>query len=505
MLAAFDLCRAPGVRSPGCRVSVHPATSRRDGTTLPVRLAILILVLVASSILGSAPGELVAAPRDPGDGSEARPAGGETGSTPTPYPGVYAFVDVNVVPMDAWRILERQTVVVRDGIIREVGPVDSVAVPANAVVIQGEGRRYLVPGLGDMYARLPDGDGDDRTLEDVLFLYLANGVTTVRQGTGGAGQLSLKARLRREQVFGPTLYVSSPPMRYASNFDSDAMEATIAAIAQSGWDLVRVPEDLPRSGWDLLAREIQDYAIGFGGPVPEAVGLSYALGSGVSTVDHLDGLAEAAGSNIRRARAVAGKARASGVWMVPTLSWWEMRETRQSPEELMERPEMRYVPREMRGQWVREKRALPFVDSLTAAELTDVRMATTKALNDVAGGLVLGTDSPSLFNVPGFSVHREMELMHEAGITPYEVLLAATRSVASYASGELGEAGNFGTVSPGNRADLVLVEGNPLEDLSVLRDRAGVMVKGRWLPRAEIQRRLDEIAARTEGSGVPGA
>lgn len=433
--------------------------------------------------------------------------GGPSPSAPpvtAPYPGVYAFVDVHVVPMDAWRVLERQTVIVRDGVIRTLGPVDSVAVPANAVVIEGEGRRYLLPGLGDMHAELPDAESGENALEDLLFLYLANGVTTVREATGGPGQLSLKARLRREQILGPTLYVSSPPMRYSPTFDADSINAVVTGLARAGWDLIRVPEDLSLEGWDLLAREIEDYAIGFGGPVPDSVGLHHALASGVSTVDRLDGLQEAVApisspDRIRKARAVAGKARAAGVWMVPTLGWWEMRETRRAPEELLERPEIRYVPREMRGQWVREKRALPFVDSLTSARLGEARMATAKALNDVAGGLVLGTGSPDLFNVPGFSVHREMELMREAGITPYEVLLAATRSVAGYASGELGEAGNFGTVSPGNRADLILVEGNPLESLSVLRDRAGVMVKGRWLSRAEIESRLSEIAARSGG------
>lgn len=502
MLAVFELCRAFGSRSLDPGESVSSTGARRTSVPLPTSMRILGLVLAASFLTASVPPD-VSAFRSPGDEMGAGEASEGVEPTPVPYPGVYAFVDVHVVPMDAWRVLEGQTVVVRDGVIREVGPVDSVPVPANAVVIQGDGRRYLLPGLGDMYARLPDGDGDDPTLQDLLFLYLAHGVTTVRQGTGQAGQLSLKARLRREAVLGPTLYVSSPPLQYVSTFDAESMEATIAAIARSGWDLVRVPEDLPLDGWDLLAQEIEDYAIGFGGPVPDAVDISHALRSGVSTVDHLDGVVEAAGSSIRRARAVAGKARAAGVWMVPTLSWWEMRETLRSPEELLERPEMRYVPREMRGRWVREKRALPSVDSLTSARRMAVRMATTKALNDVAGGLVLGTDSPSSFNVPGFSVHREMELMRAAGITPYEVLLAATRSVAAYAAGELGEAGNFGTVAVGNRADLILVEGNPLDDLSVLRDRAGVMVKGRWLSRAEIQARLAEIAARTGDVGEP--
>lgn len=483
----FDPTSSHRPRSP----AVHRVPTLSVCRWLAVATSLTLMVLVGPRALRAGEGDGSAGPT-------SRPASAPAPTTP--YPGLYAFVDVHVVPMDAWRVLERQTVIVRDGIIRTVGPVDSVAVPANAIVIPGEGRRYLLPGLGDMHAELPDAEGDQGAVDDLLFLYLANGVTTVREGTGGDGQLSLKARLRREQILGPTLYVSSPPMRYAPAFDADSINATVTGLARSGWDLVRVPEDLPLEGWDLLAREIQDYAVGFGGPVPDAVGLAHALATGVSTVDHLDGLAEAVApldspDRIRKARAVAGKARASGVWLVPTLSWWEMRETRQPTDALLERPEMRYVPREMRGRWVREKRALPFVDSLTAARLSEVRMAATKGLNDMAGGLVLGTGSADLFNVPGFSVHREMELMREAGITPYEVLLSATRSVATYASGELGEAGNFGTVATGNRADLILVDGNPLEDLSVLRDRAGVMVKGRWLSRAEIENRLAEIAA----------
>ncbi|HSR41656.1 MAG TPA: amidohydrolase family protein, partial [Longimicrobiales bacterium] len=93
------------------------------------------------------------------------------------------------------------------------------------------------------------------------------------------------------------------------------------------------------------------------------------------------------------------------------------------------------------------------------------RKEIVKALNDAGADLLMGTDSPQMFNVPGFSLYRELPLMIEAGLTPYEVLLTGTRNVADYASTELGEAGNFGAVAAGNRADLILVEENPLEDL----------------------------------------
>ncbi len=476
------------------------------------------------------------------------PAGGfaMAAGAPSQQAGVYAFVDVHVVPMDRWRILEHQTVVVRDGVIRAIGDTADVEVPANAVRIRGEGR-YLLPGLGDMYARLPVGDDvSEEELQDLLFLYLANGVTTVRQGPGEPQHTALKRRLLGGELTGPTLYVSSPPLRIDSTFTADSVEAALEAVARQQWDLVRVPEHMPREVWDWMASANGRFGLAYGGAVPDRIGLRYALATGISTVDHLDGLLEAAvadsyrhrvertlslpdsgvgdgdttgsggfassepereaavppppldslarATSPQQIRAIAGRARAAGVWMVPALRLSEIRHSSTDPDSLLSLPEMRYVSPEMRGAWVREKESAEPVDPVTARRIAEARMTAVKALNDVAGGLLVGTDSPHLFNVPGFSIHREMERMRAAGVTPYEVLIAATRNVARFASGELGESGNFGTVTEGNRADLVLVEDNPLEGLDSLRRPEGVMVRGSWLSRSELDSRLEAIA-----------
>lgn len=162
-------------------------------------------------------------------------------------------------------------------------------------------------------------------------------------------------------------------------------------------------------------------------------------------------------------------------------------------------PELRYVSPGLREAWRRaaaDPRATPPLEPETLQGLLEIRREAAKALNDLNAGLLVGTGSPARFTVPGASLHREMQRLEAAGIHPYEVLLTATRSVARYAAGETRESGRFGTIAPGNRADLLLVEGNPLEGLEALERRAGVMVRGRWLPADEIDRRLREIAER---------
>lgn len=515
------------------------------------------------------------------DDADASPPASDTVWTsvaagPVSFPGVYAFVDVNVVPMDRRRVLEHQTVLVRDGVIRTIADTGSVEIPGDAVRIRGNGR-YLLPGLGDMYARLPGPDAAEGELEDLLFLYVAHGVTTIRQGTGQDGHRSLKRRLLRDQTLGPTLYLPSPPLSAdlpprsrtlsraaladsagldsaaAAAVDSveaaavDSMAAAVERVAREGWDLLRVSEGLSMRAWDWMTEAVVRFGLPFGGPVPDSVGLRHALATGISTVDHLDGFIEAVVSDAyenridaafgrgdtaerpdggdgagplardstaerlpasvppldslvraverRKIWAVAGRARAAGTWVIPTLRLSETLHRPVEPDSLLSLPEMRYVAPRTRTQWVRQKEMRPPTDSATARLLAGTRRAIVKALNDLDAGLLLGTDSPRMFNVPGFSIHREMRLMREAGIIPYEVLIAGTRNVARYASGELGESGSFGTVAEGHRADLILVEGNPLEDLDALQRRAGVMVRGRWLPESEIQSRLRAIAA----------
>ena len=169
---------------------------------------------------------------------------------------------------------------------------------------------------------------------------------------------------------------------------------------------------------------------------------------------------------------------------------------------LASRPEMRYWPKQnipgvvegIEG-WTRRHAASARsaqADPGAADLWANNRLEVLRALSDGGVGILLGTDSPQIFSVPGFSLHREMEAMAETGMSPYEILVSGTRAVGEY----FRRSDTFGTVAVGRRADLILLNSNPLDDVSNVADRAGVMVRGRWFSGAYIQERLDEIARR---------
>jgi len=431
-----------------------------------------------------------------------------------------AFEHVNVLAMDRERVLEDHTVLVEGGLIREVAPSHRVSIPQGATVINGEGR-YLIPGLGDMFVGLPGPQAAPGEVEDFMFLLLANNVTTARSGVGQPYHLTLKRQVRTGQLLAPTLYVAAPILDASNSQHPDSTVQRMLAHRSTGYDFQRTGRGIPLTSWDSLAEEAHSRGYTFGGLIPDSVGLRYALSTGISYTDHLDGyLPEvvtdplenrlARGENIplrtllenavgRKMRAMAAHTRSADAWAIPTLRSWETLYLSPPVDSLLSLPEMRYVSPGLRGQWAREARSSPQVDTETARLMVEVRRDIFRALVMSGAGVLLGTHAPERFNVPGFSLRYEAESMQAAGLTPYEVLVTATRNVAEYARQELREAGNFGIIAANNRADLVLLRGNPFQDLDHLWDQEGVMVRGRWISREEIDGRLARLAEKYGG------
>ena len=183
----------------------------------------------------------------------------------------------------------------------------------------------------------------------------------------------------------------------------------------------------------------------------------------------------------------------AGVWNVPTQVLMENLVPAVSLEMLQQRPEMRYVSRETQFKWAEVKRTMLEETGSTPgsmAKTMDVRRKLIKALHQAGAGLLLGSDAPQIYNVPGFSTHRELEALVGAGVTPYEALETGTRNVAAF----FGTLATTGTIEVGKRADLILLDANPLTDIRNTAKQSGVMVRGRWLPKAEIETRLAAIA-----------
>ncbi len=430
----------------------------------------------------------------------------EPGSTKAPRV-VTAFVGVNVVPLDRRGVLKNRTVLVWGDRITKIGQTDATEVPEGSVVIDARGQ-YLMPGLADMHVHVwCEGD---------LLLYVANGVTTIRNMSGAQVHLDWRKQIALGQLFGPTLFTTGPiinanaPPSRASVDTVEQARAVVAEQKRAGYDFVKVYGGLSLESYDALVAAAREHEIPVVGHVPHAVGLEHVLNAGQESIEHMDsyGLAlesappdDNANHFVRMVRAwehgqmsriprLAQQTREAGTWVCPTLSVFD---GRLAPEDVAEaalrRPEIRFVYPVQLREWKDTRGHAPTYRSFRASKGNRDRM--TKALWDAGHRILLGTDTANPFLVPGFSIHEELRHLVEAGLTPYEALRTGTHNAAEF----VGRLDEFGAVAEGLRADLILLEANPLEDVQHVASRVGVMVRGRWYAEAELQRRLADLAA----------
>jgi cytosine/adenosine deaminase-related metal-dependent hydrolase len=394
-----------------------------------------------------------------------------------------------------------------------MGPSGKVTVPAGATRVDGKGK-FLIPGLAEMHAHIPGGQAADSVVERTLFLYVAGGITTIRGMLGHPRHLALRARATRSELISPTIYTSGPSLNGNS---VPTVQSALTAVAEqkaAGYDFLKIHPGIRREVFDSLSAAAQRADIRLAGHVPLDVGLQRALQARYASIDHLDGYVEAMvrsdspvtaaqsqlfGLNLgeqldtTRLRSLVQATRQAGVWNVPTQSLMENLSPSVSVDALERRPEMRLVPAAMRSEWATEKRTIldeTGSSAASAAATLEVRRRLLRELHAGGAGLLLGSDAPQIYNVPGFSIHRELQALVAAGLTPYQALETGTRNVAAF----FGTSAQTGTIAVGKRADLVLLDGNPLADIRNTERRSGVMLRGRWLSRADLQSRLDVIA-----------
>ncbi len=423
-----------------------------------------------------------------------------------------AFVNVSVIPMDRERVLTGHTVVVRGGRISAVGPADQVTVPTGSRRIEGQGK-FLMPGLAEMHAHIPGGNQPDSIVERVLFLYVSRGVTTIRGMLGHPKHLALRDQAASGKILSPTIYTSGPSLNGNSVPDAATAARLVTEQKAAGYDFLKIHPGIPREAFDTLAATAHRQRIPFAGHVPLEVGLSRALNARYATIDHLDGYVEALvqpgrltaaqseffGLNLgeqldeSKLPALVQATKDAGVWNVPTQVLMENLAPSVSVASLEQRPEMRYVLPATRAAWAKDKSSILTeigASRESAERVMQMRRKLLKALHAGGAGLLLGSDAPQIYNVPGFSVHRELESLVAAGLTPYQALETGTRNVAVF----FGTSSQTGTIEVGKRADLILLDGNPLNDIRNSGRQSGVMLRGRWLPKAEIETRLATIA-----------
>jgi imidazolonepropionase-like amidohydrolase len=414
-------------------------------------------------------------------------------------------------------VLLDQTVLVQEDRIVAVGPSKEVIIPPGTQRIDGAGR-YLMPGLADMHVHLEHFENPD-----VLRLFLASGVTTVRNMDGRPYILEWREKIAEGGLLGPTIYTAGPildgdpPILPDNTIIRTAAEARGAVIAQdsAGYDFVKVYTNLSPEAYRAVLATAEERGVPVAGHRPRRVDLADALTGGQIAIEHVTDYGdrvEAENSSFRdrwhwsrlflampvdeaKVEAMAERIAQSGVWTVPTLIERERAvASADTVRTWLAAPAASYIPAEERAQWEgRIRRATERMDAADwklVAQGKANRVLLVRELHKAGAKLLIGTDTPNPFVVPGFSVLEELGNFVEAGFTPAETLASATREAAHF----LGDSEEWGTVEAGKRADLLLLKANPLEDIGNVSRRVGVMVRGRWLPEAELQAMLSTLA-----------
>ncbi len=413
--------------------------------------------------------------------------------------GTVAFVNANVLPMDRDTVLAGQTVLIRDGIIQQVGPSSRVRVPAGTTRNDAR-RKYLMPGLADMHVHMV---GPRQLQEELLKMYVVTGVTTILNMRGAPEHLAMRADIRAGRVFGPDMYTVGRYVNAPFFVTPDSVEEEVVAQKRAGYDFIKMHGELSREAYARLNAVGKREGIRIIGHAPRTLGIDVVFAERQYALAHAEEfLYDTTGSSrdatlpqfAARIPELARKTAAADVWLMPNLTAYHIIGLMAKDlSAILARPEMKYLPAVARVGWGPENNVYTRRFGPDRAPGILARHALlqklTRAFDSAGVKLLVGTDGFNTGVVPGWSAHDELQELVDAGLSPYHALRAATANASAF----LGASPCIGQVRAGCVADLLLLDANPLSSIANTRRIAGVMVRGRWLSRQELDRVLESM------------
>ena len=458
-----------------------------------------------------------------------------------PAPNVLVLTNANVVDTRTGSVAPHLTVVIKDGKIRALAKVGFIDGSRSTRVVNAGGK-YLIPGLWDMHVRsagAPDAMWD----ENIIYpLYIANGVTGVRDMQGEPNLLEQRReRIRKGELLGPHIVFAgatldaghSSPQTLAVNTPVEGRQA-VRSLKERGVDFIKLLPHVPRDTYLAIADEATRLKMRFVGQVPESVSVAEASASGQRSIEHLSGVILGCSSREKELRekwllaltggsadddaALAQEAlntydpqkawklfvefTNNNTYQVPALVWWRAGATLDTPGLAMD-PRLKYVPAGVRAEWQSETRHQQATEEKLAAlkQLSTRYLELVHAMHRAGVPFMTGTDGPQAYVIPGFSLHDEMELLGKSGFTNADALAAATFYPALF----MVKLDQYGVIEPGRVADLVLLDANPLEDIRNTRRISAVILGGRYYSRSELDRTLGQVAQAASKQDVMAA
>jgi amidohydrolase family protein len=416
-------------------------------------------------------------------------------STNAEIGAAFAITGITVIDPASGRTTADVTLTIRNGIISSAVP--GAAAPKGMPAVDGRGK-FVIPGLWDMHSH------HEATGEALLPLYVAHGVT----GTRDMGsELELILRLRKATasatLIGPQIVAAGPildeapadwPFRLRVSTAEDARNG-VRMLRERGVDFIKVHDRTPRDAYFAIAEEAKRLHLPLAGHVPRGIMFEEAADVGQRSFEHLAGLRifqQCSGGPDYRADACrpffAWLARRR-IWQTPTLGSWRYLMTIGTPASTLDRAQFTYASRSLKKLWAMNQ---------AVARLTPEDIAGAAAAADAAGRAVADMQKAGVpilagcdGTVPGFCVHDELELMVRGGLTPLTALQTATSNAAEY----LGFSDALGSIEPGKRADFVLLDRNPLEDIRNVRQVWAVVLRGRIFDRRALNEMLVSVQA----------